>query len=291
MLDRGARRPRGAALGDLRDVVRGIHPPVLADRGLTAAIEALALDLAVPGRRSTGDARRPARRRRSSPRSYFAVAECLANVGQARRAPRRPGSSSRHDAGLLTVVVGDDGRGGADPSAGHRDAGGRATAGGLRRHDEGVEPDRRADPGHAGGAVRARPRRGPRPPPGRPDPAPRGARLTRSSPRSRTPTSWPRRWREPDRRGRRARRTPAADAHRRGAAGRGRRARRAAGLPGAGALAVRRAHLRPRAARQRRGRRSATCSRTGSATSASSSTRSAGWPPAAPCSTPRWWRR
>ena len=41
----------GAALGDLRVVVRGIHPPVLADRGLAGAVEALALDLAVPGRR------------------------------------------------------------------------------------------------------------------------------------------------------------------------------------------------------------------------------------------------
>src|ERR1700749_1349691 len=40
------------------------------------------------------------------------------------------------------------------PPVGDRDAGGRATAGGIRRHDEGVEPERRADPGHAGGAVR-----------------------------------------------------------------------------------------------------------------------------------------
>ena len=45
-----ARQTSSAALGDLRDVVHGIHPPVLADRGLKAAIEALALDLAVPGR-------------------------------------------------------------------------------------------------------------------------------------------------------------------------------------------------------------------------------------------------
>ena len=43
-----ARHTTGAALGDLRDVVRGIHPPVLADRGLRSAIEALALDLALP---------------------------------------------------------------------------------------------------------------------------------------------------------------------------------------------------------------------------------------------------
>ena len=159
------------------------------------------------------------------------------------------------------------------PGVGHRDAGGGATAGGVRRHDDGVEPDRRADPGHAGGAVRARPRRGPRPPPGRPDPAPRGARLRdRRRGRARRLAGSPR-WPTRTVEAARARRTPAADPHRRGAARRGRRPLAAAGLPGAGALAVRRAHLRPRAARQRRGRRSATCSRTGSATCGSSSTR------------------
>ena len=40
--------PAGAALGDLRSVVRGIHPPVLADRGLAGAVQALALDMAIP---------------------------------------------------------------------------------------------------------------------------------------------------------------------------------------------------------------------------------------------------
>ena len=45
---REARATTGAALGDLRAVVRGIHPPVLADRGLAGAVEALALDMAVP---------------------------------------------------------------------------------------------------------------------------------------------------------------------------------------------------------------------------------------------------
>ena len=45
---REARATTGAALGDLRSVVRGIHPPVLADRGLTGAVQALALDMAIP---------------------------------------------------------------------------------------------------------------------------------------------------------------------------------------------------------------------------------------------------
>ena len=52
-----ARVDQQAALGDLRSVVRGIHPPVLADRGLAGAVEALALDMAIPV-----DGRRPARR-------------------------------------------------------------------------------------------------------------------------------------------------------------------------------------------------------------------------------------
>src|SRR4051794_26015636 len=43
-----ARSTSRAALGELRSVVRGIHPPVLADRGIGGAIEALALDMAVP---------------------------------------------------------------------------------------------------------------------------------------------------------------------------------------------------------------------------------------------------
>ena len=54
-----ARSTSKAALGELRSVVRGIHPPVLADRGLGGAVEALALDMAIPvvGRRRP---RRPA---------------------------------------------------------------------------------------------------------------------------------------------------------------------------------------------------------------------------------------
>ena len=60
-----------------------------------------------------------------------------------------------------------------------------------------------------------------------------------------------------------------------------------AGLPGAGAVAVRRAALRPRAARQRRGRGRLPAQGPGRRRRASSSTPYAGSPPAAPCSTPR----
>jgi signal transduction histidine kinase len=110
-----ARQTSSAALGDLRDVVHGIHPPVLADRGLKSAIEALALDLAVPVE-VTGavPAALPAPVESAA---YFTVAECLANIAKHADATRA-WVELAHPAGLLTVVVGDDGRGGADPASG-----------------------------------------------------------------------------------------------------------------------------------------------------------------------------
>ncbi len=105
----------GAALGDIRDVVRGIHPPVLADRGLAGAVQALALDLAVPVT-VTGDLPdRP-----SAPVEtavYFAVLECLANVTKHAEAEHAWVELDRRG-DLLVVVVGDDGRGGAEPAGG-----------------------------------------------------------------------------------------------------------------------------------------------------------------------------
>lgn len=106
-----ARETTGAALADLRAVVRGIHPPVLADRGLAGAVEALALDMALPVTvRTELDGRPPAPVESAV---YFAIAECLTNVG------KHAGASSAwvelsHDAGVLRAVIGDDGVGGAD---------------------------------------------------------------------------------------------------------------------------------------------------------------------------------
>jgi signal transduction histidine kinase len=110
-----ARDTSNAALGDLRDVVHGIHPPVLADRGLWAAIESLALDLAVPVEVSgVQPAGLPAPVESAA---YFTVAECLANVAKHSAASHAWVEIST-DADRLAIVVGDDGRGGADPSAG-----------------------------------------------------------------------------------------------------------------------------------------------------------------------------
>jgi signal transduction histidine kinase len=111
-----ARQTSSAALGDLRDVVHGIHPPVLADRGLVSALQALALDLALPVEVSgdLGGGRLPAPVESAA---YFAVAECLANVAKHAGAAHAWVELAVTD-GTLTVVVGDDGRGLADPSGG-----------------------------------------------------------------------------------------------------------------------------------------------------------------------------
>ena len=75
-----ARSTTAAAIGDLRSVVRGIHPPVLADRGLGGAVQAIALDMAIPVAVAVRlDGRPPAPVESAV---YFGVAECLANIGK-----------------------------------------------------------------------------------------------------------------------------------------------------------------------------------------------------------------
>jgi signal transduction histidine kinase len=110
-----ARATTGAALAELRAVVRGIHPPVLADRGVSGAVQALALDMAMPVTVEYDVAGRPPAPVESA--VYFAVAECLANVGKHAGADHAWVDFTHAD-GVLTVVVGDDGRGGAEPEHG-----------------------------------------------------------------------------------------------------------------------------------------------------------------------------
>ncbi len=125
-----ARATTSAAISDLRSVVRGIHPPVLADRGLAGAMQALALDMAVPVDAVIDLPGRPPAPVESA--VYFAVAECLANVGKhsgAEHAWVRLGYAD----GLLGAVVGDDGRGGALVPAGPGHASGTGMLGVSRR--------------------------------------------------------------------------------------------------------------------------------------------------------------
>lgn len=110
-----ARSNSSAVLGELRDVVRGIHPPVLADRGLSGAVSALALDLAVPVEVAVDVPDRLPAPVESA--VYFTVAECLANAIKHAHA-ERVWVRLRHADGVLHGDVGDDGRGGADPRAG-----------------------------------------------------------------------------------------------------------------------------------------------------------------------------
>jgi signal transduction histidine kinase len=110
-----ARETSTTALNELRDLVRGIHPPVLAERGLVDAVRAVALDNPLPVTVNTDLAGRLEAPVESA--AYFAVTEALAN------AVRHAGASHilvdlRHDGERLRITVTDDGRGGADPSRG-----------------------------------------------------------------------------------------------------------------------------------------------------------------------------
>jgi len=100
------------ALIELRNLVRGVHPPVLTDRGLDAAISGLAALSPVPVTVSADLDARPTASIEAI--AYFVVAEALTNVAKHARASRADVSIVRHG-DVLRVVVSDDGAGGADP--------------------------------------------------------------------------------------------------------------------------------------------------------------------------------
>lgn len=111
---RSAQDQARLALAELRELIRGVHPQVLTDRGLVAAVRDLAgrsavavsVDLAVP--------RMPAEVETTA---YFVVAEALANAAKHSGASACVVSGSL-DGGVLRLRIADDGRGGADPAAG-----------------------------------------------------------------------------------------------------------------------------------------------------------------------------
>jgi len=114
-LVRQAREEATAAIRELRDLARGIAPPVLADRGLVAAVESLAsrstVNVEVVGRL---DHRLPPVVETAA---YFVVAEALTNI-----AKHAPGASAvatvQLDGAMLVVEVADNGPGGANPAGG-----------------------------------------------------------------------------------------------------------------------------------------------------------------------------
>jgi signal transduction histidine kinase len=103
------------ALDDLRDLARGIYPPLLADRGLAAALEAQSRKAAVPASVSAdGDERFD---QDIEAAVYFCCLEALNNAAKYARASRVSIELSRSN-GLLTFSVRDDGRG-FDPELAH----------------------------------------------------------------------------------------------------------------------------------------------------------------------------
>jgi signal transduction histidine kinase len=103
-----------AALAELRHVVRGVHPPILTDRGLAGAVRALAASSGLEVTVDTGELdqgpRAPAAVESAA---YFVVAEALTNAAKHSGSSRAELRLSRTPAGLC-VVVRDNGRGGAE---------------------------------------------------------------------------------------------------------------------------------------------------------------------------------
>jgi signal transduction histidine kinase len=122
-LIKDAQREAHHAITELRDLARGIVPPLLADRGLTAAVQSLAARYGLGTTILADTHRRVAPAVESA--AYFVVAEALTNTAKH--------SCAQHSWVTLTegrrellVLVGDDGRGGADPEGGSGLAGLRA---------------------------------------------------------------------------------------------------------------------------------------------------------------------
>lgn len=110
-----ARTSSVEALAELRELVRGIHPPVLAERGLGDAVRALALRLPVTTEVSVdlpGRAEAPV-----ESAAYFAVSEVLTNAVKHSGADRI-WADLHHADGMLRVSVTDNGKGGAVIEAG-----------------------------------------------------------------------------------------------------------------------------------------------------------------------------
>jgi signal transduction histidine kinase len=103
------------ALADLRDLARGIHPPVL-DAGLASALATLAASSAVPASVSADIAQRPAPAIETI--AYFCAAELIANATKHSYANEIKINIYTERSGLLHLDVGDDGIGGADASRG-----------------------------------------------------------------------------------------------------------------------------------------------------------------------------
>jgi signal transduction histidine kinase len=143
----GARRELASALEELRELARGIHPAILTDRGLAAALDALAGRAPVPVDVETvPEGRMPMP---VEAVAYFVVSESLTNMAKYADAEYATVRVLREN-GYAVVEIEDNGIGGADPSAG---SGLRGLADRLAALDGRLEVD---SPPGVGTTVRAR---------------------------------------------------------------------------------------------------------------------------------------
>jgi signal transduction histidine kinase len=103
-----------AAIAEVRDLARGLHPTILTEAGLAAAVDALAERTPVPVRTSIPERRFPAPVEATA---YFVIAEALTNVARYAGAAEARVTASI-DGDRLVIGVEDDGAGGADPERG-----------------------------------------------------------------------------------------------------------------------------------------------------------------------------
>jgi signal transduction histidine kinase len=104
-----------AAIRELRELARGIHPAVLSDRGLRAALEALAQRAPLPVEVEIRLEHRLPEQVEAA--AYYVVAEAITNVAKYAQASHASVAVRRAN-GTATVIVRDDGVGGADPTRG-----------------------------------------------------------------------------------------------------------------------------------------------------------------------------
>jgi signal transduction histidine kinase len=108
-----ARQEAKRALAELRDLARGMRPSLLAERGLSSAVDALAARNPIPTRATVSVTRQPPQQIENT--AWFVVSEALANVAKHSRASRATVLVAEEEDALRVEVV-DDGRGGADAS-------------------------------------------------------------------------------------------------------------------------------------------------------------------------------
>ena len=146
-----ARETSSRALDDLRDLVRGIYPPVLADRGLADAVRTLALDAPMTVETDitlSGEPPMPV-----AAAVYFGIAEVLTN------AVRHSGADKveigiGHAGGMLRATIADDGARRRRPGERHWPGRRGAPPGHVRRHSGGQQPAWRPNHRRDRGSVR-----------------------------------------------------------------------------------------------------------------------------------------